>query len=766
MKQLGDGIACCDFCSSIKTILASTMLAMAAIAPASAANIASPTTPYATISWPDRLNPRFVGLGNDYYLLETRTGMQVWDAGHNTFSAATQWPLHVTPRHLWTNMDKGRLVVGGSNADTRFESLIWWNGTKQTFSKALALPAGALIMHLLPLGPQYALVCMRIGYFKNSPTSIDFDKLPTRAVIVGLASGQLRLIADSSTPMQEALVAAGVRGKVEGSAAIADDTKPSKLSPLLFNTQNCNWEMRNPPAELANRPDLTIKHQRLPDGRLLVSHASWYENAQGRHANLTAPYLWEAQQNRWVPIANTAQSGNQPSIFHSYGVDDPVVAVTTVNPKFIEFLDPKSLRWTRSAQDLPIDTYGPVPAPMADGSALVFLSENGHILRLTPMIATPDGLFAFGHYYLGEVPLSHGGLLLASGGSRWDPSNRPEILRTYPTAAAKSIAPLPKPLGYVAGLELKDNTILVFGGLPARCSPSSMFFECKDTPAQPSYRYFPQDDRWDEVPGLALRFANGEAWDFGNADISTQWPRNDVMVRRNGDVVLLDGPTSYQVGSDMTPKSTRLLAWRPGAAPTPLATLTAARTAASLIELNDGRLAVAGGNAAKTLVSTNEQCSGCDDASVSSGAMESTRTTEVFSSAKGKWRAGPIAHYEGGRALKLANGRIFKLSLARRFSAEDGYRAEIANAAFTHWKTLPALPVKGLRVKHVTVAENRVLIVMDGPTGTTVVWDEQRAAWLVWKHWTKENVLSVTPIDAKHAIARTSASYEVLAYPE
>ncbi|MBC7719567.1 MAG: hypothetical protein H7Z77_07225, partial [Chitinophagaceae bacterium] len=57
-----------------------------------------------------------------------------------------------------------------------------------------------------------------------------------------------------------------------------------------------------------------------------------------------------------------------------------------------------------------------------------------------------------------------------------------------------------------------------------------------------------------------------------------------------------------------------------------------------------------------------------------------------------QWRDGPRAHFAGGCAIKLANGRVFKRSLVGDFY-ERGLRAEIASAAFTRWSRLPRPPL-------------------------------------------------------------------------
>ena len=433
----------------------------------------------------------------------------------------------------------------------------------------------------------------------------------------------------------------------------------------------------------------------------------------------------------------------------------------------MEFLDANTLRWSRSDQRFPRGTLSPIPAPLDNDRTLVFLRERGQVLVFSPMNGPKFGEFSYAHTYLGEVRLSGAGVLLLGGGDMWHPSNRPELLRMSQRLENKAIAPLPSPWNDLEGVELRDKTILAFGGLPSRCRPSSMFSTpCRDAPATPSYRYFSVDDQWKEVPGLRLCFANGEPLAYGNSDIATQWPRMDTWVRGNGDFVFMDGPTRYDLeAQSMMPLVSTLMRWNPTSGITHLGKLRQARTYATVLELNDQRLVVLGGETGKRLESTVDQCLDCDDDSVSTGAMEPTTATEIFDDATKKWLPGPTANFGGGRSVKLANGKIFKLSLAQRFSAEAGYRAEIADALFSNWKVLPPFHQKPFQIQHMAVVGNRVLFFSEKASDNTVLWDDTRRAWRVWRPWFKTEPLSVVPLDAKRALIRSALTYEIANFP-
>ncbi len=722
---------------------------------------AEPSGHYAFIDWPDPLNPRFAPLGDGFYLLSTKSGKKVWAAGKNLLYPARQWPADTEVSTHWSALDGGRVLVGLGRGAT-FNSLVWWSRVAGNFSEPLVLPASTGVQALVPVGEHNVLACMTVGHAHGEKDG-DRDAVPTRAVVIEQANGKLHLLSNITPALRATLLDAGVRGDLEGGLRL-DDAPTQNSFPLVFNTARCKWEMRNAPDELKKAKDLTIQHYRLPDGAVLVAHADWFDEERQARVQLIAPYLWNAKLGAWEPTSTTAQDGGSPDTFNSFGVDDLVVTTAAVGAEYVEFLDTNTLRWTRSAQRLPRDTYSPKPAPFDKNKVLVFLRERGEVLLIEPMKIPTLGEFTYAHSYLGEVHLSDASLLLLGGGSEWHPTNRPELLRVSQQPVLKLIAPLPSLWNYLHGVELRDKTILAFGGLPPGCEPNSKSSACQKLSAQPVYRYMPQSDRWEVVPDLSVR-SNGESSEYAD-HIDHRWKRGSAMARSNGDFVFLDGPTLYEIeAQSMTPLASTLMRWNPISGTTQLGKLRQARTFATVLELNDQRLVVVGGETGKKLVSTADQCLDCDDDSVSTGAMEPANTTEIFDDASAKWRPGPTANFGGGRAMKLANGKIFKLSLVQRYNWEDGYSAEIADSLFSSWKALPSFPQKQFKVKHVAVAGNRVLLFSEKSSDNTVLWDDTRQAWRIWEPWFKTEPLSVVPLDATRALVRSAQTYEIVNFP-
>jgi hypothetical protein len=520
---------------------------------------------YATVAWPNPRNPRFVTLGADRYLLSTRTGKQLWRARENSFSPAAGWPVHSAVGTAWARMGAGTLVVATSHddADRPLHRVVWWDSTAERFGAPLALPAGLLVDDLAPIDADHALVCARVQPSNPGASPGPADPVRFAALIARLHDGALSWETEDSAGLRSALLAADIRGPLAGMEGV-EYTPTQPAPPVIFNTRSCRWEMTAPPEALRHVRDLTIKHYRLPDGRTLIGQAHWLDLAPGHPDNLAAPLLWNAATRHWVPIENTAQYGDGPQKFNSYGSHDPVVSVASIDAEFVEFLDPATLHWRRSRQRLPDTPYCCQVAPLGTGAAIVFLAEQGRILLLEPMREPIPGRLVYRHGSTGEARLRGGAVLLLGGGEPWHSSNRPELLAP-PFLKSRPIAPLPRQVGYLSGLELKDGTIIAFGGLPPGCDPSSPADRFTNRPAQPSYRYFPREDRWDEVPGLAIHFATGQNWDNGNSGIATRWPRNDALVRRNGDFVYLDSGSTLKPRSGADPPlTTGLVRWRPG----------------------------------------------------------------------------------------------------------------------------------------------------------------------------------------------------------
>lgn len=702
---------------------------------------------YAHIAWPNPLNPDYVPLGQDQFLLFTRHGVQRWDVLANTLSSVPSWPLHHALKDISVPLGAGRLVVGRSHdaQDQATDVVVWWDAQQQAFSRPLPQAQNIRIQAIVPLDAQHALVC------QQPPTAYGNTQPAHRAArVLALDQGQLHWVQAPTDALLQRLRAQGVRGQVEDWGRLPNT---STDHPVYFDADACDWKLSQPPEAMRNLPELRIQHHRLPDGKVLVTEAQWNRQKDSTRLTLGPPMWWDAVAQRWIPIELTGGQASASRHLHAFGLDDLPVRT---HKTFIEFLDPQMLRWVRSRQDFPESPW-PRAAPLTNGQVLVFGFDNGNVYRLDRQTTPRRGQLLSANGRFGSVVLRDGSVLLAGAGQQWSPSNRVQRINTS-QRQAYSAAPLPWAVGYASGLELADRSVLYFGGTPAGCAPSSLGAPCSQQEAMPSFRYFPAQDRWETVPDLRIHFAHGWYWDTGNSDMVSQWPRHDVLRRRNGDVCYLEAGNPWQRPPEgQAPAPVRLMCWRVGQAPQEVLALPQHRTQATLLELPlagagpRGRvLAVIGGR---------------------SGDATPLRSTLLLDERTQRWRAGPQAHYPGGMAVRLQNGRIFKLSLKDWF-ADSGYQAEMADRRLRRWSRLPPLPyppagVGNFRITDVVAAGNRVYLFTNTFDRRSLIWDDALQRWQVSGPWPRlelppDHVLPLTP---RHLLVRFQERFDVVPYP-
>lgn len=703
----------------------------------------APAPVYAHISWPDPLNPDYVPLGRDQFLLFTRQGIQRWDVLANLFGSVPGWPAHHGLRDVWAPLGAGRLVVGRSHdaQDQSTDMLLWWDAQQQTLSLPLVQAQNIRVRAIVPLGDHHALVC------QPPPTAYGGSTPVHRAArVLALENGQLHWVTEPNPALLQQLQANDVRGQVEDWPALANG--PSQ--PVYFDADACDWKLHQPPAAMQALPELRIQHHRLPDGRLWVAQAHWNQDQDRTRLAVGPPMLWDEAAHTWTPTELPGETRSSVLSLHAFGVND--VPVRT-HKEWIEFLDPHSLRWVRSRQNFPESPW-PRVAPLSGGRALVFGFDNGDTYLLDRQATPPPGQLLAPHGRFGAVLLQGGRVMLAGDGQTWHPSNRVQLLN-LPQRQARSAAPMPWTLAYQSGLALRDGSVLYFGGTPPGCIPSSHGEPCSQKAAMPSFRYLPDQDRWETLSDLRLHFAHGGYWDTGNSDMVSQWPRHDVLQRRNGDVLYLEAGNPWQrLPEGQAPATVQLMRWRLGQSPTAVAPLPQRRTQGTLLELpgtaKTSRIAVVGGQA---------------------DYATPLRSTLLLDERAQRWRAGPLAHYPGGTAVQLKNGRIFKLSLKTSF-AESGYQAEIADRALRRWTRLPPLPlppagIENFRITDMVAAGNRVYLFTNAFDHRSLMWDDQRQRWQQSGPWPQGQVApdQVLPLDARHLLVHSQERFDVVPCP-
>ena len=731
--------------------------------------------PLLRVDWRNPLNPRFAPLGDDVFLFDTNQGVKLWDAVTNQ-STDPEFAAHlraspmsvIAGKHsqaMLGNAPRGAALVGGSYGQES-SALWWWDGAARRFTAVLPLDVQRGEPDLLQLGPHHLLLCTR-----RTNTS-EVVRLQQNAEIT-----VLERVAANDAAALAALQATGVKGWVQGFGILKNVDQDQ---PLAYDVSHCGWEMRHAPDKLkrffdpvtpGSEPSLTPYF--LQDGRILLGGADYHDGKNWQSMN--PPLLWDGHAKRWNPIEHWRGDGARNSALSKQS-REPVVSVA-FQSDVVEFLDLKTLRWSRSVQRLP-EGYGAHVEPLSSGKALVLMFDSGTpstgvVGQVQPMRTDflPPGILGIERSQFDElIELKSGAVLLAGGASSWHPSTRVE--RVDPRQGhSQLLTSLPEQVVSAVGLELRDGTVLFMGGLPKACSPGYVH-QCSDRSGMPSFRYFPQDDRWQTLNALRVPFERGPWWQTGNGELTSQWQRSDMLVRANGQVVWLGG-AGLTAANDALVQFSQLMAWHPAAGDVPaqpLARLRKARTQASVVALADGRLAVIGGRAQRDRVKIDQACADCPSTTASSGPFEAASSTEVMHETLGaspQWRVGPRAHFAGGRAMRLANGRVFKLSLDGE-SDEKPLLAEVANASFTQWARLPSPPLKPPAVLvQVLVAGNRVVLLAN--QGPTIAWDDNLRKWLTWPDWpTKgkaERPVSITPVSGARALIRFRRSYALMQWP-
>jgi hypothetical protein len=210
--------------------------------------------------------------------------------------------------------------------------------------------------------------------------------------------------------------------------------------------------------------------------------------------------------------------------------------------------------------------------------------------------------------------------------------------------------------------------------------------------------------------------------------------------------------------------------WQLGGGMQPVARTLVDRQRASLVELVDGRLAVIGGLASEQAspacqrceaqrqgeisrlkaqrarraapheaddeegsgIDEPPPCSVCGEAIGPRDRFRRARSSEVFDEAGGRFLPGPWSHHPGGRAVRLANGRIFKFGLDGWSATDSAYVAETADARLGSWSAAPPFPLpQGTVVIHFVAVGNQVLFILAKPEDRLVIWDDETRRWRV-----------------------------------
>lgn len=703
-----------------------------------------------TINWADPADPRAVPLWNQQYLFDTRDGVQIWHSGTLKLTPLQALPtsarlLDQAWMHFASSKARGTLFAV---QDGHLASVALVRDDKTSAEQRLMLPIGFIPDALVPLGDDTALLCSSTG---------------SQALVVSGRDGELKLKtqADSGEYGQAMLERAGIVGPVTGFA----DQKETPVvadgpirQPLWFDTRACRWRARALPEPLASAQDLTLAVRpdvKLNNAGIAIVAASWRDPVTRDTKTLQTPLVWNREHAQWWQRKTADLPGVPPRALVALQQMDWSYAAGDGRFAFHASLDEQ---WREATQRLPAHDSFKLLYSRNEGVFVLLAStqQPGRIVHLDP--ASRFSEHRTGIDADSVVPFGRGQLMVLEGTSAKVSIISPDL----PKPAA--VASLPQAQRSASGVELADGSILVFGGLEPRCDPGQQN-TCPQR-AVPTFRWIPVEQRWQPVPSLTLPYATGTALEGGSTTSHMRHGRSDFLVRGN-DLFYLSSNAIKWAGVPRD-EASRLYRWQLGGKNEPLAQTRFNRSNATLIALNDGRLAVVGGAAAEE--GEAPSCSGClaqrkeavrrlaatlakgddddDDAELRAEAQvppcdsctitpigegyATARTSEVYDQAANRWSPGPWANHAGGRALKLANGRIFKFGLAGDSTDSAVYGAETADPALARWTAAPPFPFPTpASVKAMHAIGNQVLLMMDTPRDRLVLWDDDSRSWQV-----------------------------------
>lgn len=337
---------------------------------------------YTYIKWGDALNPRYINLNNDQFLIESEEGLQFWDVPSNSLSRP-KFPGNKTRLDLGNPGGRGKWVrLGNAPAGTAFvgvvdsvepHTLFWWNEETRQFSSSLEIENKYSPPALITVGSHYLLLC-----WKKDDRSRIVRHIITTSKLVHLNQSEgttsLEWVQPNDPEAKVAILSAGIIGQVDGFDPIAEN---DVNQPVFYDVSLCGWEINNSPEDTrwifdkaVRSREPTIKPYFLSDGRVLLGEDQ-----------LRQSLLWDVETNSWIRVEAPMEKS---PIFHREGTDEPVMSFG-FSSKIVEFLDTKTMKWVRSRQRLPNGIDANIE-PLRNGNALVMMREFGGVVGIVAPI--------------------------------------------------------------------------------------------------------------------------------------------------------------------------------------------------------------------------------------------------------------------------------------------------------------------------------------------------------------------------------------------
>ncbi|TAK89906.1 MAG: hypothetical protein EPO06_10870 [Burkholderiaceae bacterium] len=715
----------------------------------------------ATINWLNPENPVAIPLSwrGTRFLLETQDGLQIWDSD-TLQKIPLQHPVADGRllEHIWMRTEQplqhGTLfAVSSADASAPAATLYWIDNGQTKIGKRLDLPAGFMPSTLVAVTGDTALLCAAKSQ---------------RALLVSLGSGELKQLTAAGTSALHASLLTemqkmGIVGPLEGIGELVETpgiNHSTDTRPLVLNTRGCTWSARKLPEPLASARNLEILPVMLGSfSRPGIVAASWLEPGSNAPRTLQTPLVWDGESQQWQARQTGDFSGIAPQRLAGVRAEQWVYGVDLAEGRFA-FLAQVEERWREATQRLPA-AEGIKLLPIGNEGVLALLIDSrqpGRIVRLDP---APEHWLAA--RFRGSVSPNDAAIPFNGGAMIVESSKSSHVTLIKPDDSNPTQLPdLPYPQSKVSGTQLGDGSVVVFGGQINDCAYTH---PCPQAPL-PSFRWIPTENRWQPLTALAVQFAAGEPFDEGAS-------RRSDFVLHGGKEIFYLSSNELQSDNDTKAQPTVLFHWQLGGATQSLAATRISRANATLIELDDGRFAVMGGAAAnepptpacsacqskrqaevrrlrdklaharRTGENSAEEeededpeqqvppCAACEILERNK-YMSFSRSCEIYDPRSERWSWGPSPVHPAGRAVKLANGRIFKLGLLGYNSTDAEYAAETADARLSQWVAAPSFPLgRSTVINDFFAIGNQVLVVLSKPADRYVLWDDASQSWQV-----------------------------------
>ena len=713
------------------------------------------------IDWRDKSDPKLVHLSSTNttsYLFDTNAGLLLVNTADRTKKLLDSPLENVTlsssagllldePSHERVNIFSVNLI-----GQPKQVTLMRYTPGKDALTVEVELPKEFIPTDTRRIG-RYYLLC---------------SKLQKQSILLKLDASKLHIVDDGYDYIRTELQNSGVFGALIGYDEIQPRVKASTY-PISYNASTCQAAPNLLPIEMEDSLQQEINDIRPSEnrhGNYGIATASWVDN-QGKQTLLSAPLLWDASSEIWKVRTEPRGKILAPDKLlarDNYGWSYAI----NFKERKLYSLDADQDIWQQSIQiPTEFDDIKILPTYNGNALAITFLNHHvSHIYELTPKEpmqelnhqVVENRMKSFHGYHNQAIArLSESEVMVIEGAVPYY-----HVLNMQTTENDLGFNAIrPEPIKHLNIVKV-GNYVVAFGGLNDKCFETSMK-QCSALPEK-TYLFDIAKHTWLEIVDLQIPYAHGYPLDGGNSNISTSYRRKDYTVV-NAAMYFLSA-NSLAVNNTENDTS-YLYQWTLKEGVKKISKTQISRASSTLVELNDGRLAVVGGYSKKEVDSPNcrlcrerhqkevliekrkfDQLASVDDELEGEGFLEPPLlcemcaddykfddnsmafSSEIFNVNTGEWQHGAFSNYPGGRVVKLKNGRLFKIGLTGYNNSDATYAVEIADKYLSHWEEVQEFPItRPVSISDVFAVGNQVVVLFDSAADYYLVWDDDLKSW-------------------------------------